>query len=262
MGDSDLYLIGTVHLDLDGERRLNDLLNKLSPSIIALEFNKDREDMQLLNLDEEQKEINDVLHKAGLDLSPEQVKTLIEYDHRINDVTDYEWRSSRDYVRRNPDSRLEYIDISIFANGKEEFTKGYIELRIDGFKLISEVPELTNQFLEVLNNGWDSYKEYLMSGVQLIYSNAKKMALLFEEIRNYVLSEKMDGLSDQEVQVLKQIYNPQRDEAMASNIRRLYGECDGRLVAIVGLGHLEGLRVRLGDLRPRVMTLAEYDSIP
>jgi len=80
IGSVDLYLVGTVHSDLDGRERLDTLLDRLSPSIIALEFNKDREDFDIWRKspEEEQREINAMIDESGLNLNPRQRARLIE----------------------------------------------------------------------------------------------------------------------------------------------------------------------------------------
>ena len=47
---------------------------------------------------------------------------------------------------------------------------------------------------------------------------------------------------------------------MSRRIRELYDE-DSKLVAVVGLAHLPGIMTKIEDLNPKVITLAEYDSI-
>ena len=47
---------------------------------------------------------------------------------------------------------------------------------------------------------------------------------------------------------------------MAGRVRELY-DGDRGLVAVVGLGHVAGLKTKLEDLKPKVMTLAEYGSV-
>ena len=50
---------------------------------------------------------------------------------------------------------------------------------------------------------------------------------------------------------------PARDEAMSKRVRELYNG-KSRLVAIVGLGHLSGLKTKLEDLDPIVMNLGNW----
>lgn len=184
MNNQNIYLIGTIHIDLDGRERLDTLLNKLSPSIVALEFHKDREDMMPLGKspEEKQKEIDgtiDGMIESGLELSPRQRATLIEFGNKINDVMGYEFKSLRDYTQRNQKSRLEYIDISIFPNGKEEFVKGYVEAMKVNFKQIAGEPEFVKAWLEKLDGGIDAYLNSLRKNVQKIYQNAEANEAFF-----------------------------------------------------------------------------------
>src|SRR3989339_812707 len=103
--NENLFLVGTQHHDLDGKERLDAILTKLSPSIIALEFHKDRENQKTLRKLSKEK----------------QKETLFEAVYQTNIRMGYELTVSQDYIKRNPNSRLEYIDISLLKNGEEEF---------------------------------------------------------------------------------------------------------------------------------------------
>jgi len=263
MSNQNLYLVGTVHIDLDGRERLDTLLEKLSPSDVALEFHKDREGMQLLgkSSEEVQKELNELIDESGLELNPRQRATLLESGPRISNVMGYEFKSSRDYTQRNPASRLEYIDLSVFTNGKEEFAKGYLEAMKEMFNQLAGEPELSQPLLKRLDCGIDTYLEHLREEIQLAYQNVEAIGELFEMMKDPEAFEMMkEIMPPQAVQALEQTYNPKRDEAMGTKIRGLY-DGNSRLVAVVGLGHLAGLKTILEDLEPRVMTLAEYESI-
>jgi len=263
MSNRNLYLVGTVHIDLDGRERLDTLLDRLSPSVVALEFHKDRENLSALRKspEEELKEIDTIIDESGLNLNPRQRATLIESGHRINNVIGYEFKSSRDYVAKNKDLRLEYIDISVFANGKEEFAKGYVEAMKETFKQIVREPELVKPMLERLDSGIDVYLKHLRGSVQQMYQNAEAMAELFEMSRDQETLEMMkEIMPPQAIQALEQVYNPARDKAMINRVRELYYR-KSRLVAVVGLGHLQELKRKVKDLEPKVMTLAEYNSV-
>ncbi len=82
----------------------------------------------------------------------------------------------------------------------------------------------------------------------------------FFEIKKEKTFEMMkEIMPPQAVQVLEQIYNPKRDEAMGTRVRELY-DGNSRLVAVVGLAHLEALKIKVRDLEPIAMTLAGYNS--
>ena len=73
----------------------------------------------------------------------------------------YEFRSSREYGEKSENSRLEYIDISVFANGEDDFSKGLTEGLKKSLKLMVEEPEVTKPLLEILNKGTDAYMQSL-----------------------------------------------------------------------------------------------------
>lgn len=262
MSNQNLYLVGTAHNDLDGGERLGALLDRLSPSVVALEFHKDREGgVQFVTTPEDIRQITEMVGESGLNLTPGQMTTLLEAGKRTVGTFGYEFRASRDYTQRNPASRLEYIDISVFANGKDEFAKGYFELMKSMFKQVAGDPELAKPFIEKLNGGIELYLEDIRRSVQQLYQNAEGLAEVFEMCGDPETFEMVKGeLPPQALQALEQIFNPERDRVMGERIRRLYGKKQ-RVVAIVGLSHLAGLQAKLEDLDPRSMTLAEYDSV-
>ena len=78
MDDQNLYLVGTLHDDLDGRERLDRLLDRPFPSVIALEFHKDRENTEPVKRspEEEQREVNEMIDECELKLNPRQRATL------------------------------------------------------------------------------------------------------------------------------------------------------------------------------------------
>lgn len=265
MTNDNLYLVGTAHIDLAEPRRLEGILNRFSPDIVALEFHKDREfaieERKKINPKDEERETDKVLQEVGLDLTPEQRRTMLEGGRDINAIMGYEHTVSKAYTDANPKSRLEYIDISIFENGVEEFKQGYIAAMKGMLAQIAQEPELRKPFFEMLDNGKKGFLEKSMEGVAAIYENAEMMGELAEALRDPETYEAMEGqLPPNAVQTLKQIYNPKRDEAMANRINELYNSGNHRLVAVTGLMHTPGLKSRISDLNPTVMTLADYDS--
>lgn len=266
MSNQNLYLVGTVDIDLAGPRRLERILNRLSPDIVALEFHKDREfaieEWKKVSPEEEEREIDKVLQEVGLGLTPEQKRTMLEAGRVINAVMGYEYTVSKAYTNANPNSRLEYIDISLFENGIQEFKEGYIAVMKGMLAQIAQEPELRNSFFKMLDKEKEGFLEQLMVGVAAIYENVEMMEELAEVIRDPETYEAMKGqLPPNGIQVFEQISNPKRDEAMASRIIELYNSGNHRLVAVTGLMHIPGLKSRILDLNPTVMTLAEYDSV-
>jgi pheromone shutdown protein TraB len=263
MANNNLYLVGTVHIDLDGKTRLDTLLDRLSPSIIALEFHKERESSYLFRKspEEERRIINACLDKTGLNLTSLQRNTLIESGEIISKAMGYEFTSSKDYLVRKPSSKLEYIDLSLFEGNSEKFAENFHETLISELKHQMKNPEALQILLGSLDKGIASYMTGVREGVKQTYDNINEMEevckLMGDPESIKILREVLPPSS---VEHLIKIYNPQRDKVMGEKIRKLYSPTD-KLVAIVGLAHLTPLKATLKDLNPKVITLAEYDSI-
>jgi len=265
MANKNLYLIGTVHIDLKGPARLEGLLKHIAPDIVALEFHKDRESLieqrKRASPEEEEKEADEIFKEVGLSLTLAQKQVMLECGRDLNSVIGYEFSVSRNYINSNPKSRLEYIDISVFENGVQEFKEGSIAAMKGILAEIAQEPELREQFLEMLSKGKDAFLQQSMEGVDMLYKNAEISEELAESMRDPKIFEAMkEQLPSNAIQTLKQIYNPRRDEAMANRVNELYNTGSHRLVAIAGLMHIPGLKSRLLDLDPTTMTLADYDS--
>ncbi|MEK6825932.1 MAG: TraB/GumN family protein [Nanoarchaeota archaeon] len=266
MENKNLCLVGTVHNDLDGKERLDTLLDRLSPSIVALEYHEDRECSKALqkSSQEEHEEFSALIQKSGLSLNQGQMETLTVCWRKAMDVMGYELRSSRDYVSRNGNRRLEYIDLSLYKDGQEKFTQGYAEALKLAFNQITREPELVSSILERLDRGIDIYLNYLRGEVQQRYQNVELIDIQMEELsimmeQPHNLEMMQEAVSSQAIRALQQFCNPAREEAMSNRIRELYTR-KNKLVAVVGLGHLHRLKRKVEDLEPRVMTLAEYNS--
>lgn len=265
MTNKNLYLIGTVHTDLEGPRRLEGLLKDISPDIIALEFHKDRESLieqrKSITPEEEEKETDNVLREIGLSLTPKQRKVMLEGGRDICSVMGYEFHVSKAYTSENPKSRLEYIDISIFENGVQEFKGGYIMAMKVMLAATAQKPELRKSFLKMLSKGKKAFLKQSIERANMFYKDTERIEELAELMRCPETFETMkEQMPANAVQALKQICNPQRDEAMANRVNKLYNGSSHRLVILTGLLHAPGLKSRILDLDPTIMTLADYDK--
>lgn len=259
---NNLYLVGTVHVDVDGSERLNYILNKLAPSIVALEFHKEREKPETARQSPEEvkRVVNAALDDLAINLNPVQRATVIEAQQRIRETCGFEFKSSKAYVAKNKKSRLEYIDISIFPNGTDEFDQFRYDSMSVSFKKIFQTPEFAKPILASLDGGIDAFLRFYRSNISQIYQNSEIVARFIEMFVAENLEQVKDMMPPQIARAFQQIYYPERDKAMAHRIRELY-DCKNELVAVVGLAHLPGLKKNVEDLKPRVMTLAEYDSV-
>lgn len=263
MTNKNLYLIGTVHTDIEGPRRLEGLLRDISPDIIALEFHKDREDLTNLrkSSEEEERETDQVLNEIGLILTPEQRSTFLEGGRIISSVMGYELRTCRKYTQENPKTRLKFIDLSIFKNGKQEFIDGYTAALKGMLGQIAQTPELREPFLEILDKGKDRFIQVSQEGFDMLYKNAEMMEEVAELLRDPETFEMYkERLPANAVQALEQIYDPKRDKFMANRAKQLYNNGSHKLATVVGLFHVPGLKSGILDLEPTSMTLADYDK--
>jgi len=263
MTNENLYLIGTAHIDLDGPKRLEGLLTQISPDVVALEFHKDREalmqERKSVDPKEEERQTDEILTEVGLSLTPEQRRVILDGGREMNSVMGYEFNVSKAYADANPKSRLEYIDISLFENGVQEFKDGYIWAMKGMLATIAQEPELKEPFLEMLSKGKYGFLQQSRDGVEMIYKNAEMMEELAEFMRDPETVEAMkEQMPPQTFEAMKQIYHPKRDKAMASRIRELYDGGNQRVAAVTGLLHVPGLKSRILDLDPKTITLADY----
>jgi len=67
-----LYLVGTHHEDIDGETRLDDLLARFLPDVIALEMAENRLSSLDTKFDEFRKKVEEAFSRAKLN-APESI---------------------------------------------------------------------------------------------------------------------------------------------------------------------------------------------
>ncbi len=252
---TNLYIVGTYHQDIDGPERLEKLLHKIAPRAIVLEMSKERE----ILLD--QKQIQESNEKAfaefkkyGVELTPQQKETMIKISTLI--PAGYERNISCQYAIKN-NIPLENIDLSFFETNTD-FTNAYIGLMdtnaINGLR----DPQTREILRHLAAEGIDTAKVFLRLTAQVLYAKIQTITEMINEASVH-MEELKEIYPPEQIQFLKKIINPERDEAMAKRIREVYtGES---LVAIVGFYHMAGLQKKLSDLQLRFMTLAEYNTV-
>lgn len=260
-----ICLIGTIHTDLEGPRRLEGILKRISPDIIALELSKDAEDLvelkNKMTSEEEERKTEEVLSNYGINLTRRQRETLLEGGRAMGSVTSYEFHVSRKYAQENPKTRLEYVDISLFENGKQEFIDGYVTAMKGIVDEAVKDKKTRKGFLKLLKKGKDNYLKQSQEYVDSTYSNREAIEQVGKLMRDPEVFEGFKaGLPMNAVQALEQIYSPKRDEFMAGKIRELYNNGENSVASVTGLYHLPGLISRLGDLQPISMTLLDWDD--
>jgi len=263
-----LILVGTVHYDLQEEQKLEYILEKTSPSILALEFDKKREKMLAeasapkMSPEDEGRTLLNTFAEAGIQLNPRQSTALVESARIMAAVNCFELKKFREYVCKKPGSRIEYIDITIYEPEQaQEFSDGCMGMMKASLKEIAKNPELVKPMLEQLDKGADAYLDTIAGSFTLIYENAETMAELYRMMSDPAQVEELKTIMPPEaIQAIQKIYNPARDEAMAGRIRELYNG-EGTLVAVMGLAHLHTVGDKVADLKPRVITLADWGTL-
>ena len=260
MPNNNLYLIGTVHLDPKGPKRLEGLLKQISPEIVALEFHKERENVLGKKFIEKEKEIDQLLSGVGLTLTPEQRKTMLDLEREFSYVNGFEMRTSKAYKEANPKSRLEYIDIAIFGDEYEEFVKHNFSLLNESFVKTLQEKGSKDLFLEMLNRGKEDYLQDFSDDLEIVYKEAKLMwslASLAKLLKPH-LELKKEQIPIKTSKIIERIYSHERDEAMANRIRELYDGGAKKVVSVTGAAHVLWLKFRLLDLEPTTMALSDY----
>ena len=137
-------------------------------------------------------------------------------------------------------------------NGYENNLKA---LTIETLTCLLHDQDSSNKYLEMLNDGEDEYIKNMRKSARELYNSAEKISQIFEFMRNPETLEIISKrLTKNAFDGLMKIYNPERDEHMGARIRQLY-KPDEPLVAIVGMGHLYGIKERIRDIHPKTMTL-------
>ncbi len=296
----DLYLIGTNHYDIDGVFRLEHILNKLNPDIIALEMSEDRDDnskviekdleLKLINADLESVKIlinnieqeskareillhddktlfnsvqQDYFYKVNKRFDEKQLADFATLDAVVSGIKNYELKVSRMYVNKNKNSQLKYIDLDVLQKRSQEFAEGYRLLEKKSIKKVFESGGGGHSFLSALDKGPEMVISNLRNGISNEYNNYRATAKVFEKIRENMHKIYSDSnFNESEKLVLKAMFNPERDKNMCSEIRSLIvNQKDKTLITLTGVGHVLHLEIALADFNPNVLTLEEYNSV-
>ncbi|MBI5065623.1 hypothetical protein HZA97_05285 [Candidatus Woesearchaeota archaeon] len=255
MTNQNLTIIGTVHLDLDGQERLENLLERVRPSIVAVEISEKRVNRfrkSKRNYKKEAQEQMDFIRSLNLGFTEQHLAVLKELTEQDLKIQGFEYFAPEVYASKNPDVKIVCIDTLIQDVEKEELFK-IIE---QNFEKVMSVPKLRKKLLNQLELGTnygiekrrkDTTKWYQASGIASLSYDV----LLKQNHHSFTAQERLNKL----------IYNPERDNDMEERIRQLHSQNpEGNIAAVVGEAHLYPLGRRLKDLDPTIMTLAEWDS--
>ena len=245
-----LYLVGAVHSDSDGRRRLEGLLKQISPDVITIELHEESDALAFqkeeISPQKRKRLIEKYCAKAGLKLTNVQINLLKDIEIQNEIVKGYEFHVSREYQRANQESRIEYIA------AKKEFIKpeNVDKLIVDSLRH----PQTRKTFLAMLGQGKDRYFAMSRKSTEMLYNAAK---LFWDVVHltgvNPMSHEPAKGeLSSEADNYFREI------NEMADKIRRIYDDGSKRVLSIMELNNVSVMISKVSDLKPVTMTLADY----
>ena len=111
---------------------------------------------------------------------------------------------------------------------------------------------------------WKSlpFEERVKAAVAVLTGLFVRKKSVERELKRYEADQKayLDEFS-QQFPTIRRILIDERDEHMAAQLRTLEAQ-HGRIVAVIGDGHVEGVRARLADLQVEVVRLQELRETP
>src|SRR3989338_9731947 len=111
MKQTKFYLVGTVHKDPDGPQRLEALLQRVKPEIIAIETSEQRINKPDSKKDGKWPELEDVRRK--FELTPKQFDKFAALCEFYSQIHGYEIRVSQQYATQHSSVQLEYVDTAV-----------------------------------------------------------------------------------------------------------------------------------------------------
>ncbi len=253
-----ICIVGTVHMDINGEKRLDYILDKYSPDIVAIELSEDRTRGFPATQKEKESRLEEDIKKANIGQGPLN-PTLIGIAKELYKASGFEYYSPKKYVDAHPGTRLEYVDLSVFGEGDETGQKAMGELLNNAVKNIPpQVRAGVDQMMSRM--GKDAFIATLQQRVDMAYKMQPLLGLMTPLMRSPRVLDQLNRTYPKEsVDVIKKIVSPDRDEYMAKKIRELSPQ--GKVLVVCGLLHMKGIKKRLSDLHPRALSLLNYKSI-
>jgi len=245
-------------MDINGGKRLDYILDKYSPDIVAIELSEDCACNLPANQEEKQSRLEEEIKKVRTGpggLNP----TLIGIAREIYKASGFEYFSPKKYVDAHPGTRLEYIDLSVFGEGKEAGQKAMEELLKNA---VNNIPPQVRVGVDQMMSrmGKDTFIAALQQRVDMAYKMQPLLGLMTPLMRNPRVLNQLNGRYPKEsIDLIKKIISPDRDDYMAKKVREL--SPGGKVLVVCGLLHMKGIKKRLSDLHPRALSLLNYKSI-
>lgn len=260
---SEIYLIGTVHIDIDGPSRLEKVLNSIKPGIVGVEMDQRRvDDLKLGSASLLKNIFFEQLHLILPQVSPALQATLRDYSSRLADARFYEYLASEKYCN-NHRKKLELIDLP-YPGTLKEFYDTLAEIEGDTSFTDKQIAALEKKVRDGPNEFMQNNREL----IQVFYDKA----IMTEDLYSYnpahpsiqTVIQRMQthhevfGLNEQQNKVMKFVISAERNEYMAQRIREIsQGAPDKTSLFIMGCDHLLPVRVLIKDLKPKVFALSD-----
>ena len=269
MSKKDLKLIGTVPRDLDGSRRLEGLLNLLSPEVIALVHPKNIDYSKIFQeIERKKKGIRKYNSRIERTLTKDQRNLLRRAEATLIEAELYEMRSCMGYNRSHPSSILRCIDpldlkskvnTNTLILGLEEINPSELERDMDLVRKEIMKCRLEKDLAYFLGE--------LRSDPGVLYRNPEMIRTLLgphpfptkEEFNDPVIAKRY--ASTKELQETREIYSPYRFEGMEREVRKLYDSGKKRLAVVVGVTLISKVESMIQDLNPSIITLEDFDRL-
>ncbi len=253
-----ICLVGTIHTDLYGESRLNRAIDKLSPTILALELSPEgasrfEKEMDCTKLDNQ-------IDGLNLELTPKQKETYLEVSKKCSAAIGFEYRAIKSHARVHPEVQVEYIDLPLANGDWNNADAARMVFKMEAQKLLTEEPGVAEGIKSVLDMGVEEYVARVQAEVEESYPRWRLYERLTPLVQKPGLLDKLyQILPGDSVDEIKRVLNPERDEHMAKRIRELSAQ--GTIIAVVGLAHLSILEKKLKDLNPKAIPLSQYSLL-
>jgi len=232
-----LVLVGTVHIDLKGERRLEKTLRFLKPDIINIEKSPDIEKEYRI-FEKYQSKTLKITNNFLSVLSPEVRRVTKPVLKKINRIYGYEYKIPEKYAKKN-NIQINYIEK--FAT-RIKFIKNILS---------SSMLFLENQIKEISSLSKEEYNKR-MKILLKVYSNFQKEAdsnynqKKYKEIITQLISERDIIMAKKTKEIVKN--NPKKKIINVNGIIHLFSY----------KGTMSSL---LKNLKPRIFPLKKADAL-
>lgn len=283
MTPPNLYIVGTIHNDFKGPQRLESLLQRLKPEIVAVESSKKMARKYPRQLSQRVLKAMALgrAREAGkrFGLTPAQQRTYAAFSYTLASVKNYELYISRGYTARSCRRRIGYIDeyMEQHSHADEAFRKiRQISHEIDRNHM-KQSPALAEEFKELLSKGIRTIRQARQRRTDGSYWQYKILKKKISDASAWYQRER-ERFTDPDnrekeavLQMLDLAYahiaGKERERQMAARVHELYTkdsrlqDGNAKMLVVCGIGHLYSLEELLSDLKPRALPLNEYDKV-